>query len=205
MENQNQNLLKYFEEKDKYRENSLKLSREIVRECGITIRHIHKKDNNISFDNLINKLDKLAELVKNNSDLNKYINTPQQEFVEAIVFYNITYKNNILSYSDFKDTTKNININIKPENYLLGLCDVIGELRRMILENIKNDNIKNAEKYYKFMEELYDFIMLFDCYNIVDGLRRKQDVSRSLLEKTNGDLVYFIENIKLREILKNRQ
>ena len=110
------------------------------------------------------------------------------------------YKNNILNYSDFKK----INIEIKPENYLLGLCDTIGELRRITLENIKNDNIEDAEKYYKFMEELYDFIMTFDCYNIVDGLRRKQDISRSLLEKTNGDLVYFIENIKLREILKNR-
>ena len=139
-------------------------------------------------------------IVKNNTDLNKYVNTPQQEFVEAIVFYNIVYKNNILNYSDFKK----INIEIKPENYLLGLCDTIGELRRITLENIKNDNIEDAEKYYKFMEELYDFIMTFDCYNIVDGLRRKQDISRSLLEKTNGDLVYFIENIKLREILKNR-
>jgi translin len=65
---ENQNLLKYFEEKDKYRENSLKLSREIVRECGITIRKIHKKDNNILFNDLINKLNKLTELLTYSHD-----------------------------------------------------------------------------------------------------------------------------------------
>jgi translin len=44
--------------------------------------------------------------------------------------------------------------------------------------------------------------MKFDYYHVIDGLRRKQDISRSLLEKTNGDLVNFIENLKLRNEIK---
>ncbi len=194
----NEDLIKYFEEKDTIRENALKLSREIVREIAMSIRHIHKlkKDDDLLFDDIANKLINLNELLKNHSDLKKYINTPQQEFVEALVFYEIIKNNRIMDYSEFKKTS------LLPENYVLGLCDVIGELRRMVLESIKNDDIENAEKYYEFMEKIYDYIMKFDYYHVIDGLRRKQDISRSLLEKTNGDLVNFIENLKLRNDIK---
>ncbi len=197
------NLIIYFVEKDRYREQSLKLSREIVRTCSMYIRQIHKNNiNNIDINKLKNNLTNLNNLVKKNNDLLKYVNTPQQEFVECVILYNIKYHNNILSYNELENKYK---INIIPENYLLGLCDTIGELRRMILENIKNDNIYNCKKYYDIMEELYDYIMLFDYYNVIDGLRRKQDVCRSILEKTNSDLVYFMENIKLRKALVNKK
>lgn len=193
-----EDLLTYFEEKDFIREKALKLSREIVREVALSIRHIHKlkKDEDLLFDDIADKLINLNELLKNHSDLKKYINTPQQEFVEALVFYEIIKNNRIMEYSEFKK------LSLLPENYILGLCDVIGELRRMVLESIKNDDVDNAKKYYEFMEKIYDYIMKFDYYHVIDGLRRKQDISRSLLEKTNGDLVNFIENLKLRMEIK---
>ncbi|WP_421078160.1 haloacid dehalogenase [Methanothermococcus sp. Ax23] len=192
----NTELIKYFEEKDNLRESILKFSREIVRDCAMNIRHIQKLDKNISFDELTDKLRELNAMVENYDDFKKYLNTPQQEYVEAIVFYNIVFNNKFLEYSEFKEN------DVKPENYILGLCDVIGELRRMILESIKNDDVEDAEKYYGFMEKIYDFIMKFDYYHVIDSLRRKQDISRSLLEKTNGDLVNFIENLKLRNEIK---
>ncbi len=193
-----EDLIKYFEEKDSIREKALKLSREIVREVALSIRHIHKlkKDEDLLFDDIADKLIYLNDLLKNHSDLKKYINTPQQEFVEALVFYEIIKNNRIMDYSGFKE------LYLLPENYVLGLCDVIGELRRMVLESIKNDDVDNAKKYYEFMEKIYDYIMKFDYYHVIDGLRRKQDISRSLLEKTNGDLVNFIENLKLRNEIK---
>ncbi|WP_292460480.1 haloacid dehalogenase [Methanothermococcus sp.] len=192
----NAKLIKYFEEKDNLREAILKFSREVVRDCNEYIKHIQKLNKNISFDELTDKLRELNTMVENYDDFKKYLNTPQQEYVEAIVFYNIVFNNKFLEYSEFKEN------DVKPENYILGLCDVIGELRRMVLESIKNDNVEDAEKYYGFMEKIYEFIMKFDYYHVIDGLRRKQDISRSLLEKTNGDLVNFIENLKLRNEIK---
>jgi len=81
------------------------------------------------------------------------------------------------------------------------LADVIGELRREVLEAMKNDNLAEVERYFKFMEDLYEFLMNFDYYHVVDNLRRKQDICRGILEKTHGDIVTFIENLKLREHL----
>ena len=57
-----------------------------------------------------------------------------------------------MDYSEFEE------VSLLPENYVLGLCDVIGELRRMVLESIKNDDVENAKKYYEFMEKIYDYI-----------------------------------------------
>lgn len=185
-------LVKYFEEKDKLRENILKLSREIVKDCAMLIRKTHKNES-INFENVLNKLKELSDLTKNHDDFKKYLDTPQQEFVEARVFYTIISEDKILKYSDFDG--------IKKESYILGLCDVIGELRRSILDAIKNDDKERAEKYFEYMENIYDFIMKFDYYHVIDGLRRKQDISRSLLERTYGDIINFIENLKLRKEL----
>ncbi|EHP88106.1 haloacid dehalogenase [Methanotorris formicicus] len=192
-ENELSYLIKYFEEKDRLREEILKLSREITKDCALTIRKIHKRKE-VSLEEIFEKLRQLNELVKKHVDFEKYASTPQQEFVEAKALYDIIFNNKIPTYKEFEF--------IKEENYILGLCDVIGELRRALLDAIKDDNKELAEKYFNYMEEIYDFIMKFDHYHVIDNLRRKQDISRSILEKTHGDLINYIENLKLREELR---
>ncbi|CAB3287792.1 Translin [Methanocaldococcus lauensis] len=191
-------LINYLANKDSVREEILKLSREIVRDCSMLIRKIHKSDKEENFE------DKLKEIEEKIKKLNSmatfpefvgYLSTPQQEFVEALALYMIKFKNKIPKFKDLDF--------IKEENYILGLSDVIGELRREVLESMKNDDLSEVERYFKFMETLYDFLMNFDYYYVVDNLRRKQDICRGILEKTHGDIVTFIENLKLREDLKN--
>ncbi|WP_457612356.1 haloacid dehalogenase [Methanocaldococcus sp.] len=189
-------LIEYLTKKDQTREEILKLSREVVRDCAMLIRRIHKSKEDVfneDFNNIREKLVKLKDLTTYPEFIH-YLSTPEQEFVEAYTLYRIKFYNDIPKFEDFKI--------IKEENYILGIADTIGELRREFLEAIKDDNKEEAERYYKFMEELYDFIMQFDHYYVVDNLRRKQDIARGILERSYGDLVYFIENLKLRESLK---
>jgi len=190
-------LLEFFEKKTEIREKILKFSRDIVRDSGLIIRKI-QKDENVDFKEIESKLLTLSNLCAEHYEFMKYRQTPEQEYVEAKVYYSLVFENKFLEYSEFK--------NVLEENYILGLCDVIGELRRKILESIKDDNKNLAERYFSHMEHIYDFTMKFDHYHVIDGLRRKQDVSRSILEKTHGDLVSFNENLKLRnELSKFKQ
>ncbi len=193
-------LINYLANKDSVREEILKLSREITRDCAMLIRKIHKSDNKDEFKDKLNdiseKIKKLNSLATFPEFVN-YLSTPQQEFVEALALYNIKFNSKIPSFKELDF--------IKEENYILGLADVIGELRREILEAMKNDNVAEVERYFKFMEELYEFLMNFDYYHVVDNLRRKQDICRGILEKTHGDIVTFIQNLKLREELKRVQ
>ncbi|WP_457613053.1 haloacid dehalogenase [Methanocaldococcus sp.] len=193
-------LVDYLANKDEVREEVLKLSREITRDCAMLIRKIHKADDGREFEEELNKI---AEKIKNLNSLAtfpefvNYLSTPQQEFVEALSLYEIKFNDKIPRYKDVEFVRK--------ENYILGLADVVGELRREVLEAMKDDNLENVERFFRFMEDIYEFLMNFDYYHVVDNLRRKQDICRGILERTHGDIVNFIQNLKLREELKRVQ
>ncbi len=190
-------LVEFLKKKDETREEMIKLAREINKDCALLIRHIHKYNNKEDFKN---KLEEISKKIKQLNSLArypefvKYLETPQQEFIEAYTLYKIKFFNEIPKFEEFDF--------IREENYILGLADVVGELRREVLEAMKEDNVKEVERYYKFMEDIYDFLMNFDYYHVVDNLRRKQDICRGILEKTHGDIVNFLENLKLREELR---
>ena len=190
----------YLANKDEVREEVLKLSREITRDCAMLIRKIHKADDGREFEEELNKI---AEKIKNLNSLAtfpefvNYLSTPQQEFVEALSLYEIKFNDKIPRYKDVEFVRK--------ENYILGLADVVGELRREVLEAMKDDNLEDVERFFRFMEDIYEFLMNFDYYHVVDNLRRKQDICRGILERTHGDIVNFIQNLKLREELKRVQ
>ncbi|WP_394296113.1 translin family protein [Methanocaldococcus vulcanius] len=193
-------LVDYLANKDEVREEVLKLSREITRDCAMLIRRIHKENDGREFEEELNKI---AEKIKNLNSLAtfpefvNYLSTPQQEFVEALSLYEIKFNNKIPRYKDVEFVRK--------ENYILGLADVVGELRREVLEAMKDDNLENVDRFFRFMEDIYEFLMNFDYYHVVDNLRRKQDICRGILERTHGDIVNFIQNLKLREELKRVQ
>ncbi len=73
--------------------------------------------------------------------------------------------------------------------YVLSLGDVVGELRRRTLDLIRKGDVEAAEKSLEWMEHIYSEVTaLDDAYIIINGLRRKGDVARRLIEITRGDI-----------------
>ena len=72
--------------------------------------------------------------------------------------------------------------------YLLGLCDVVGELRRGALDFMLEGNTVKAEEYLGYMDRIYDAIMSFDYPSSLVPVKKKQDMVRGLIEKTRGEL-----------------
>ncbi|WP_269848579.1 translin family protein [Methanosarcina horonobensis] len=74
---------------------------------------------------------------------------------------------------------------------------MVGELRRHILDLIRGESFEKAEVFLGIMENIHAVLMDFDYPDaITGGLRRKTDVSRSLIEKTRGDVVNSIQQKK---------
>jgi len=74
-------------------------------------------------------------------------------------------------------------------SYVLGLGDVVGELRRRALDSIRKGKVEAAEKCLERMERIYsELTAMDDAYLLVSGLRRKCDVARHLIEITRGDV-----------------
>jgi translin len=189
-------LFNNFEDKDEAREKSLRLSRNIIRLSGRAIKSIHREQYNDA-ELLIEDISKLnneiLSLLKIHPDIYHagFVENAQTEYAEAAIIYHLLTENRIPEPAE---------LNVEDSAFLLGLGDVVGELRRIILDLIRKDKPYDGEKYLEIMDEIFSTIILFDFPDALSkGLRHKGDVARSLVEKTRGDLTIAIGNARLDE------
>ena len=172
-------------EKEKIREDALKTSRDIIIYCRRGIQQLHR-DQMDEAENYIKqasaKLAQLYDFTKDHPDIFHagFVENAAQEFVEIHCLYNIM-KGQDLPDPDTIQTTYSA--------YLLGLCDVVGELRRGALDFMLEGNTTKANEYLQHMDQIYDAIMSFDYPSALVPIKKKQDMVRGLIEKTRGELV----------------
>jgi len=170
--------------KDKIREQALRSSREIIIRCRKAIQCIHQdlmKDAKSYIKKASDKLQDLYSLTREYPELYHagFVENAAQELVEAHCLYNIM-KGKSLPDPDELQTTYS--------SYLLGLCDLVGELRRTTLDSIRSADTKNADECLNMMEEIYNVIIRFDYPSGLIPIKKKQDMVRGLIEKTRGEL-----------------
>ena len=186
---------------DQDRENILKLSRTIIRNCSIAIKNIHRKEYSQYHQKVIN-IQKIHEdmrlLVSNNPGVFlKYLKTPEQEYTEAVVFYAVISKEPLPLPRD---------LNIDPINYALGLADVIGELRRYALDNIRNSIVDDLNYILEYMDDIYAHLFSIDFpAGLTQDLRRKTDQARNIIEKTRGDVSLSLQMSDLKKCMEERE
>jgi len=175
---------KSIDDKDKIREQALKNSREIIINCRKAIQSIHQKQIKKAKENIntaSETLQKLNQITKNYPELYHagFVENAAQELVEAHCFLNI---------KQGKDLPDPDDINTTYSSYLMGLCDLVGELRRTALDSIRQGKPKKADKCLDMMEEIYDVIIRFDYPSGLIPIKKKQDMVRGMIEKTRGEL-----------------
>jgi len=175
---------KDIDNKDKIREKALRSSRDIIINCRKAIQYVHQglsKEAKGNIKRASTKLLDLYDITKEYPEIYHagFVENAAQELVEAQCFYNIM-KGKDLPDPDKMQTTYS--------SYLLGLCDLVGELRRTVLDSIRSGEQKNADEYLTMMEEIYDVIIRFDYPSGLIPIKKKQDMVRGLIEKTRGEL-----------------
>jgi translin len=69
------------------------------------------------------------------------------------------------------------------------MAEVIGELRRYILDSLRRDNVDRCEELMEVMDEIYGVLVTVDFPEaLTSGLRHTTDAMRAVLERTRGDL-----------------
>ena len=161
------------------REFLIKNTRDVIILCSHSIIAAHKGDLRLAKQ----KIKKAEAVLKVNqkkakNEFKKYLITPEQEFVEA---------NSFLAVVENKEIPSLKSLNVSDESYILGLLDCIGELKRLVLDNIRNGQLKEADRIFNVMENLYQALYPFAMYDkIVKETRRKLDVNRILVEETRS-------------------
>jgi len=159
------------------REHLIKESRDIVILCSQSIISIHQ--GNIQESQL--KLDKAKNLYLSlktlaQDDLSRYLSMSEQELVEAHLLMNLVKDESLSGMEE---------IGVSSQAYIFGILDCIGEIKRMIYDMVRYEKYDKAESLFIVMQELYGDVYPFAIYdNIINGIRKKLDVSKILIENT---------------------
>lgn len=150
-----------------------------------------------SLEEVSSLFSKLREESKNHPDLfhSGLVGAAFEEYAEAHTLLTLVEEDRFIDPEKFR---------VPVTSYVLGLGDVVGELRRRALDSIRKGKIEAAEKCLETMEHIYSELTAMDeAYLLVSGLRRKCDVARHLIEITRGDVTIEARRSTLeRSILK---
>jgi translin len=192
----------YFDAQDKVQEQLLDISRKVIRNSSRAITATHRLDKKSALGHVTQAkkdLRTLQAIVKENPQFLMYgaVLAAQQEYAEAELFRNLVENGKLLSPKE---------LGVTYHSYLTGVADLVGEMRRNVLDAIRRNEVGKAEKTLELMERLFELLMEFDyAESVVHGIKRRQDVARQVVEKTRGDLTLALRQDKLEKALRRKR
>ena len=196
-----QEIRSYYDLMDEVREKILPLQRQTVRICSEIIKNVHRtefteipakieaaKQNLNQLQNLIAEAP--GRLPKN------YLQIVKQELGEAVIFSDLVVNGRVPQPAE---------CGIEIEDYAYACADVVGELRRYILKCLRNDQYSLATDLLEDMTEFYNNLFTMDYPNgLIPGLRKKIDVARGILTRTEADVTLSKQMQTLQSALNNK-
>ncbi len=191
--------LRELEKLNDLREESILLSRKLMAICRtsiVKIRHLNE---------LLKTEEKLREVInKVNSFLRKcvdeigYIDESMraslspvlQEAVEGISLSRILRGAPVPSHKELL---------VSPKEYLLGIADAIGEIRRVTLQYLMEEDIAKAQNLISKMEEIYEVLNSAVFPDSLVPIRKKVDLARILIDRTLSEFIVYKASLKLKK------
>jgi len=189
-----------LDEKYRIREEVLLNSRTIIRLSKQAVMATHRgevAEAEKILGQALKSLDQIRESSSKHQELFYHgaVTAAFQEYAEAQTFYKFVKEGEFLDPKDF---------DIPTIPYLLGLGDVVGELRRRALDRLRVGDLEGAEGCLQTMENIYtELISLGSVYNLASSLRRKCDVARRLIEATRGEVTVETRRSVLKRSLED--
>ena len=186
-------------QKDSVRENAQQNMRKVTSLSKQSILLMHQKKYEKAKKTLGDAKEVISKLqgsAKNNPTViySGMFSVALQEYAEANIFQGLIREARFVTPKE---------INVPAVDYVLGLADVIGEYRRLVLDVLREGDVEKGEKCLQTMDEIYIELMAMDeAYMLVPGLRRKCDVARRIIETTRGDITQEVRRKSLENYLK---
>jgi translin len=187
-----------FEIRTVLRDEALKQTRQLTRACSLAIRAVHRNEFDVMEEYLTEAqtlADKIRENLKDHPDLQYagYTQDSLKEFVEANATCALVQNQALPTPEE---------LGVEYATYLKGLSEVVGELRRQILDILRSGYSQEAERMLNHMDDIYSILVTMDYPDaITHGLRRQTDLARNLVEKTRGDVTFSLRGEDLTQAI----
>ncbi len=189
-------------QRERIRDQMIKLSRDIIRYSSWAINALHQGLVDEA-RKLLNELDNLTakflSLAKQDPVLyySGLVYSTLAEYTEAKIFYSITIESVLPTPKD---------LGVDEVSYLQGLCDAIGELRRLALDMLRIGKVEQAEVLLDIMEGMYYELRGLEYPDaLIPGVKRKIDAIRRLIDDTKTLLVEVKGRGELVKLLESKR
>ncbi|MGI9032107.1 MAG: haloacid dehalogenase [Acidimicrobiales bacterium] len=183
------------------RETALAACRRVIRACGNAIRATHRAETEAAAA--------LADeagtaLAVAHASLVPFpilaaagpLHDAEKEYAEARITAALITGSALPSHSD---------LGVAAAAWLNGLAEAASELRRHILDRLRQGDLRRGEYLLAVMNDVYDSLVAIDFPDAVTGgLRRTTDALRAVLERTRGDLTTTVLQARLQEAIESR-
>jgi translin len=183
------------------REKAITESRRVIRAAANAIRALHRSEWDQA-QRLIteagDRLSTIADALSESPELLSHavVHDAAKEFAEAQITQAVFTDIPVPSFRDLA---------IDPVPYLHGLGEAVGEMRRRMLDLLREEKLSEAEQLLDEMDDIVDQLAQIDYPDgMTNGLRRTTDVSRSLVERSRSDLTATVVQERLRQDLRDR-
>jgi translin len=182
------------------RDATLNRSRSLIRSCAESIRAIHRHEWEEATAMLAaarGAADEMVDALTDHPMLYHagYTQDALKELVEAHLLF-VVVRGGPMPRPEA--------LRVTGATYLRGMSEAATEMRRFVLDLMRQGEIEQAEPYLDFMDEVYSLLITVDFPDsITDGLRRHTDVLRTVLERTRGDLTISFRQEQMRVALRS--
>ncbi len=188
-------ILTQFDTVNERRDAALNQSRALIRQCSALIRTVHKQDWDsveTQMAELHTAADALRAHVEDYPELvhTGYTQDAFKEYCEAIFTLALVRNDEALPTPEA--------LNVLPSTYLNGLAEAASEMRRYVLNLLRDGEIAEARRLLDVMDTIYDALFSVGYPDaITGGLRHRVDQLRAVVERTRGDVTTTVRQDKL--------
>lgn len=184
-----------LEETYRAREVGLRNCRRIIRASANAIRSLHRGEGEASAELVAEAaalLDETLDVLSDHPDILHagFVHDAAKEYAEAVLTTALSSGAPLPSPDE---------LGVAVPAYLNGLGEAVGELRRRMLDLLRNGDLDSAETTLATMDGVVEILASIDYPDgMTGGLRRTTDVARALVERSRSDLTTTIVQERLR-------
>jgi translin len=184
------------------RERALPACRRVIRAAGSSIRAIHRLDPAGAEELAAQSERALREAQAAVADHPAvaqagFLHDAEKEYVEARVTAALVGDRPIPSAAE---------LDVEPSAWMRGLAEGASELRRHLLDRLREGDLERGEALLAAMDDVYAALVVVDLPDaITHGLRRTLDALRAVLERSRGDVTTTVLQTRLQRAIEAAQ
>ena len=178
-------IVRRFERVAAARDGAVGEGRQLIRLAANSVRATHRGDLYHAEELLAEarrRLDALADGLRHHPNVYwaGYVQDAMKEAAEAAIALAIVADRPLPEPAD---------LGVEDAAYLNAMAEAASELRRQVLDRLRENDLARAEYLLGVMDDIYSALVTVDFPDaITGGLRRTTDALRAVLERTRGDV-----------------